>query len=90
LERNKQRFVNLGWFILQSKYCYYLHPNYKHLNDTEYDQIEDEYRQLAITLGLVPTATNMVGFDLNRPSCILVKERLDKLKTVDFELLKII
>jgi len=87
LERNKQRYINLGWFILQSKYCYYLEVKFKHLNDTEYDKIEDEYKQLAKDLGLPISACDMVGFDLNRASCRLVKDKLEQTKSVDFGLL---
>ncbi len=63
-----ERFIQLGWIILEHKARYY-HLNTSTISDFEYDTIEKEYDALAQMLGLPPTASDMVGFDANRPSC---------------------
>lgn len=76
----KERFAKLSWFILECKYCYYCRPQFKHPSDTEYDKVEEEYKAIAAQLGVEPSASNMVGFDLNRPSCRLVAEAVNAKK----------
>lgn len=70
----KQRFNTLSWIILRAKYEYYI-LNDSHLTDDQYDALEREYDSLAKELNLEPTASNMVGFDMQRPSCQLVSGR---------------
>lgn len=69
------RFIKLGWLILEAKYRYYIRDA-PLLEDHEYDTMEREYDELAKKLGLPPSATDMVGFDTKRPSCILVAEKV--------------
>lgn len=81
----KHRCVQLSWQILEYKCCYYninyIHPKYRDkliVRDTVYDSIESEYKEICSTLGIEPTATNMVGFDNNRPCCQLVRKKYVK------------
>lgn len=73
-----ERFVELGWKILECKAEYYGCVDLPTMTDEEYDKIEDEYRGLAKKLNMSPTAADMVGFDLYRPSCRLVMNKLMK------------
>lgn len=70
-----QRFLELGWQILEHKCRYYILLN-QVVSDFEYDQLEREYDSLADKLGLPKSASDMVDFDLNRPSCKRVHEKL--------------
>lgn len=72
---NKKRFILLGWKILESKYRYYIQDS-PTISDEQYDAMEREYDKLAIKLNLVPSATDMVGFDVKRPSCIEVARKV--------------
>lgn len=72
---DKKRFAKLSWTILEHKYRYYILDS-PIIEDFEYDLLEREYESLAKKLSLDPTATNMVGFDLSRPSCKTVAEKL--------------
>lgn len=83
-----EKFKALSWLILECKYCYYCAPQYKHISDVEYDRLESEYKQLALSLDLNPTASSMVGFDTERPSCKLVKSRVDFNKSISYNILK--
>lgn len=85
----EKEFVQLSWWILEQKYIYYhgynfdgaVHPSWiKHhaAEDHEYDEAERRYEFLADILGKNPTATDMVGFNKNRPCCELVMAKLAK------------
>lgn len=71
----KQRFINLSWEILEHKCRYYIMDS-PIVQDYEYDAIEKEYDSLAKELGLEPTASDMVGFNPDRPSCQSVMRKL--------------
>lgn len=70
-----ERFARLSWKILEHK-CHYYMFNNPQIQDYEYDMLEKEYDALALTLGKPPTASDMVGFDLERPSCRSVYRKL--------------
>lgn len=65
-----------SWFILDCKYLYYVRDA-SPVPDKTYDQIEKLYEALCVHFGEPPTATDMVGFSYDRPSCALVATRLD-------------
>lgn len=73
----KQRYVELGWKILEAKYRYYVLDKPR-LQDFEYDMMEKEYDKLADELGLPKSASDMIGFDETRPSCIEVIAKIKK------------
>jgi NAD-dependent DNA ligase len=70
-----ERFIQLSWQILEHKYRYYILVN-PVISDYEYDMLEKEYDALADKLGLPKSASDMVDFDTNRPSCQRVAEKL--------------
>lgn len=70
-----ERFISLSWQILEHKYRYYILVN-STISDHEYDILEKEYDALADKLGLPKSASDMVDFDMNRPSCQRVAEKL--------------
>lgn len=71
---NNSKFVKLSWLILYHKCLYYeiTDTEYDHLriSDKKFDKLVKRYRKLAKKLSLAPTADNMIGFDLSRPSCM--------------------
>lgn len=75
----KQRFIQLAWVILEHKCRYYIMDS-PIIQDYEYDMIEKEYDALAKELGLEPTASDMVGFNPDRPSCQSVMRKLGVFK----------
>jgi NAD-dependent DNA ligase len=75
IETDEQRFVRLGWWIIEQK-CRYYHLKRAVVSDEEYDAREMEYKALADKLGKDPTASRMVGFDITRASCRLVLQKL--------------
>lgn len=75
----RQRFIKLSWEILEHKCRYYIMDK-PIIQDYEYDAIEKEYDALAKELGAEPTASDMVGFNLDRPSCQSVMRKLGVLK----------
>ena len=78
LPTDQKRFVKLGWTILECKCIYYAlngdHP--RAINDYDYDMMEKEYEALAIRLGEEATACNMIDFDMSRPACQQVYNKL--------------
>lgn len=81
-EKRKEA-ITLGWRILESKYIYYClggeHP--LAINDAEYDRMERKYQALCKELNMEPSASNMVGFSKSKPSCQLVMEVMDAIKS---------
>lgn len=75
-----KRFRKLGWEILEHKARYYVLSS-PSIGDYEYDMLEKEYETLAVELSLPPSASSMVDFDWNRPSCQRV---LDKVRGVPY------
>lgn len=73
---DERRFIKLGWKLMEAKYRYYS-LDAPTLQDHEYDALEREYDTLSKRLGLPPTAVDMVGFDISRPSGVLVADRVD-------------
>jgi NAD-dependent DNA ligase len=71
----KDRYNTLSWKILEAKYRYYIlsEPT---ITDYEYDLMEKEYDSLADELGLPKTASDMVDFKSDRPSCQAVIEKV--------------
>lgn len=72
---DEKRFVKLGWKILEAKFNYYV-MDAPTLQDHDYDQMEREYDALAKKLGVPPTASDMVGFKGERPSCQLAGDKV--------------
>ena len=78
---DRQRFIHLSWLLLECKFLYYesfkykLKKGVKYPEDDEYDQWENEYKELAKKLNKPASASSMVGFDYNRPSCRLVMSK---------------
>lgn len=68
-------FARLSWDLLEHRCRYYVlaEPT---VDDHTYDRLEREYQALAARLGREPSASNMVGFDLKRPSCWRVYMKL--------------
>ena len=54
----KNRFIRLGWLLLEHKYRYYI-LNSPTISDHEFDTLEAEYRKLAEILELPPSASDM-------------------------------
>lgn len=71
MNSSHERIVELSWKILEAKYWYYYRDAGK-ISDYEYDLMEKEYEKLCHDLGIEPSASNMVGFDESRPSCMHV------------------
>ncbi len=69
------RFLDLSWELLEHKCRYYMFSN-PIINDYAYDKLEKEYEALALDLGKPPSATDMVDFDVSRPSCRRVYDRI--------------
>ena len=74
----------LSWALLEAKLAYYypndIHPSWKpfvNIEDVIYDRMEDCYKTLCKEKGIAPSASDTVGFDLNRPSCRLVYSKLN-------------
>jgi NAD-dependent DNA ligase len=61
-------YCDLAWKILEAKCLYYVFDKPK-LTDYEYDMMERQYDALAEKLNLPKTASDMVGFNPDRPSC---------------------
>jgi len=75
-EEENNRYIELSWKLLEYKCRYYMWGN--SIPDAEYDALEAEYIKLADQLELPKSASNMVGFSLDRPSCRLVYENLKR------------
>ena len=73
----RERWIWLGWKILEHKYRYYL-LDAPIISDYEYDQLDLEYRRLAEDLGEEPTASDMVGFDPSRWSSQEAMRKVDE------------
>ena len=71
----ERRFCALSWEILEHRCRYYVLAS-PTLDDPAYDALEDEYEALAALLGVRAYASDMVGFDRTRPSCLLVLAKL--------------
>lgn len=69
------RYVQLSWELLEHKFRYYVLDN-PEIQDFEYDMLEKEYDSLAEELGLPKSASDMVGFNEDRWSCRLVRDRV--------------
>lgn len=72
---DERRFIRLGWQLIGAKFSYYI-MDAPTLADHEYDSLEREYDALAKKLGVPPTASDMVGFDRTRPSCVLAADKI--------------
>lgn len=72
-----KHFYKLGWQILEYK-CHYYYFDSPIVEDHVYDLIEKEYDALAKELGEEPSASDMVGFKQERPSC---QQVLHKIRT---------
>jgi hypothetical protein len=78
-------FVQISWKLLEYRLMYY-HPDKVHpswhddlvILDSNYDQLEAEYKRLADELGVAKTVSDMVDFDFSRPSCQVVMKKLGK------------
>lgn len=87
-EKLLREFIALSWWILEQKALYYrghgdcgIHPSWMEhhaVPDHIYDRKEKRYESLALILECEPTASEMVGFNENRPCCQLVLAKLQK------------
>lgn len=75
-EEKVSYFVSLGERLLEHRYRYYGLDS-PVIEDYEYDYIERYYESTAMALGLEPTASNMVDFDLKRADAQAAKARVD-------------
>lgn len=77
-EQAKSLVCRLSYKILEHKFRYYEGAKYglKSIPDDKYDKLEARYIRLCTLLKIEPTASNMVGFDYNRPSCKMVFNKL--------------
>lgn len=73
----------LSWAILEAKFAYYhpakIDPSWKRfvsIPDAEYDMLEDIYRMMCEKYLISPTASDMVDFNSDNPSCKLVMSKL--------------
>lgn len=71
----EKRFIKLGWQLIEHKFRYY-QLDEAIIEDHEYDKLEREYDGLAHELELEPTASDMVGFDMTRPSCSAAADKI--------------
>ena len=78
-----EQFVQLSWRLLEYKLMYYnpdrVHSSWNEaltIPDSDYDQLESQYKTLGNSLGLPLSVTEMVDFDFSRPSCKLVMKKL--------------
>lgn len=71
----KERFIALGWLLLEHKCRYYV-LNDSIIDDHSYDMLEKAYDKLAEELKLPKSASDMVGFDETRPACQSVMRKL--------------
>ena len=78
-----KKVAELSWKILRAKYHYYIKDN-PIMSDYEYDMMEREYDNLCNNLGIKPTASDMVGFDIKRPSCQLVAAKAEGMSLETF------
>jgi len=81
------RLIHLAWAIIELKISYYrpdlIHPSWSAVvsqSDAFYDSLEDEYRLLCKLNGAEPSAADMVGVDLEKPSCRLAVNMLSQPK----------
>lgn len=68
-------FIRKGWRLLEHRFRYYKMDD-PSVSDGEYDRLEREYLALANKLGLPASACDMVDYDMRRPSCQLVADRV--------------
>lgn len=81
LSVDEKRFIQLGWTILEAKAIYYGYAkNIKPKSDVWYDNLEEEYKQLAMKLNKEPSASNYVEFPFHKACGQLVLEKLKKTK----------
>ncbi len=79
-EKETQRTPEeMAWDILTAKYCYYVLDS-PVMEDEDFDKLEVDFRDWCAILGMSPSAADMVGFDLERPSCQLVKRKVDAMR----------
>jgi NAD-dependent DNA ligase len=72
---SKKIFAQLSWKILEHK-CHYYMFSRPIISDYQYDQLEQQYDALAEELGLPKSASDMVDFDVKRPACFEVYQKL--------------
>jgi hypothetical protein len=82
--------IKLSWEILEHKWRYYEGPKYgvQPVPDAVYDKIESNYEKLCKALNKAPTASDMVGFNTERPSCRLVQSKMFSDYKIDTNLLE--
>jgi hypothetical protein len=83
--KDRQRFIKLGWQLIEHKFRYYILAK-PTIPDAEFDSLEAKYRSLAEQLGEEPSASDMVDFDWNRPSCMNVALKVLGAKADEFDL----
>lgn len=70
-------FEKLSWELLRYKVAYYCFDTTL-VADATYDKLEREYVKLCKKLKKPNTIQSMVGVDLNRPSVMLVRDKLKR------------
>lgn len=92
MDKELQRFIKLGWSLIEAKIMYYENPidlqgKGLEITDAEYDAMEHEYLKLCVKLGKKNTISHdnyamygleagMMEVDWNRPSCSSALKRL--------------
>lgn len=75
-EERFKRYIKLGWDIMYHKCLYYELTDKMfeplRIKDRVFDMMCNEYEKLAKKLKREASATDMVGFDMSRPSSRLV------------------
>lgn len=73
----QERFIQLGWEILEHKWKYYIGVAYgvKPIPDATYDALEAQYIELCISLGQTEYS-NAVGFPHDRASARMVDTKM--------------
>lgn len=80
MDEQKKFMILLGWAVIECKCIYYMfsgnHP--LAIKDYDYDMLEKKYEAVCRALKEEPSASDMVDFDMSRPSCQSVYEKLTK------------
>lgn len=79
MDADKLRHIKISWELLEHKFRYYM-LSAPILQDYEYDLLEKEYESLCVKLHIDNTVSNMVDYDMSRPCCMLVAEKLMPIK----------
>ena len=87
MSEKEARYIELCWRLLEHKAAYYMpdkiHESWKEsliIPDADYDQLENEYREIAKYIGREPTSSDTVGFPSDSPTGKLIMAKLSAKK----------